>query len=96
MNSIKRLLDWLKPKKTDDSFGGRRNNYIEYISKGDEYKNLSPREYLDIIRPYLEDLINDHKISEEWEIQLAMLNRCIPSKNFEETCIQHVIQQVMI
>ena len=27
-----------KPKKTFDSFGGRRNNYIEYISKEDDYK----------------------------------------------------------
>ena len=75
-----------KPKKTDDSFGGRRNNYIEYISKGDEYKNLSPEEYLDIIRPYLKDLINDHKTSGEWKIQLVILNKCISSKNFEETC----------
>ena len=23
--------------------------------------NLSPKEYLDIIRPYLSDMINDHK-----------------------------------
>ena len=42
LNSIKRLSDVFKPKKTDDSFGGRRNNYTEYISKGDEHKNLSP------------------------------------------------------
>ena len=46
-----------KPKKTDDSFGGRRNNYIEHISEGDDNENLSPREYLDIIRPYLIDNI---------------------------------------
>ena len=32
-----------KPKQTDDSFGGRRNNYIEYISEGDDNENLSPR-----------------------------------------------------
>ena len=31
----------LKHKKTDDGFDGRKNNYIEYISEEDEYKNLS-------------------------------------------------------
>ena len=68
-----------------EGFAGRRNNYAEYISKGDDNKNLSPEEYLDIIRPYLNDLINDHKASGEWKIQLVMLNRCISSKNYEET-----------
>ena len=38
-----------------------------------------------MIGPYLEDLINDHKTSGKWKIQLVMLNRCISSKNFEET-----------
>ena len=51
-----------------------------------EHKNLSPKEYLDMIRPYLEDLINNHKTSGEWKIQLVMLNGCISSKIFEETC----------
>ena len=83
---LKDYLIGLNQKNTDDSFGGRRNNYIEYISEGHEYKNLSPEEYLDTIRPYLKDLINDHSQSGEWKIQLLMLNRCISSKNFEETC----------
>ena len=85
LGSIKRLYDVFKPKKTDDSFAGRRNNYIEYISERYYYKNLSPEEYLDMIRPYLIDLINDHKTSGEWKIQLVMLNRCISCINFEET-----------
>ena len=75
-----------KPKKTDDSFGGRRNNYIEYISEGDDNEDLSSKEYLDKIRPYLIDLINDHKTSGEWKIQLVILSKCIYSKNFKETC----------
>ena len=41
-------------------FAGRNNNYIEYVSKGDRYENLSPEEYLNMIRPYLRDLINEH------------------------------------
>ena len=31
------------------------------MSKGDRYENLSPKEYLNVIRPYLRDLINEHK-----------------------------------
>ena len=29
----------------------KKNSYIEYISEGDEYKNLSPKEYLNMVRP---------------------------------------------
>ena len=47
--------------------------------------NLSPEEYLDIIRPYLKDLINDYSQSGEWKIQLVIINRCIFCANFEET-----------
>ena len=41
----------------------KKNNYIEYKSKGDRYQNLSPKEYIDMIRPYLKDLINNNKTS---------------------------------
>ena len=41
----------------------KKNNYIEYKSNRDRYENLSPKEYLDMIRPYLRDLINNHKTS---------------------------------
>ena len=30
--------DCYKPIRTDDGFAGRRNNYIEYMSKGDRYE----------------------------------------------------------
>ena len=36
---------------------------MEYESRGDKDKNLSPEEYLDMIRPYLRDMINNHKAS---------------------------------
>ena len=35
--------------------------YIQYESKGDKEKNLSIRNHLNIIKPYLSDLINNHK-----------------------------------
>ena len=53
--------DYYKHIRTDDGFAGRRNNYREYKSKRDRYENLSPEEYLKMIRPYLRGLINDHK-----------------------------------
>ena len=69
------------------------------MSKGDKYENLSPKEDLDMIRPYLRNLINDHKTPMEltnkvnindtkfgeWKIQLVILNNCVSSKDFEET-----------
>ena len=53
--------DYYKPIRTDGGFAGRKNYYIEYNSKGDGYENLSPKEYLNVIRPYLRDLIDEHK-----------------------------------
>ena len=52
--------DYYKPTKTVNSFDNK-NSYIEYESHGDKNKNLSPEEYLDIIRPYLRNIINNHK-----------------------------------
>ena len=40
--------------------------------KGDKNKNLSPENYLDIIRPFLRDMINSHNTHGEWKIQLIM------------------------
>ena len=51
---------YYKPMKTIGSFDNK-NNYIEYESKGDKDNKLSPKEYLDVIKPYLRDIINDHK-----------------------------------
>ena len=67
---------------------------MEDTSRGDRYENLSPKEYLNMIRPYLRDLINDHKPTTEegnngdtrrgeWKIQLVMQNNRISTKNFE-------------
>ena len=53
--------DYYKPIRTDSGFAGIDNSYIEYTSKRDRYENLSPKEYLNMIRPQLRDLINEHK-----------------------------------
>ena len=41
------------------------DNYIKYESRGDKYNNLSLEEYLNIIRPYLRDMIDNHKALSE-------------------------------
>ena len=56
---------YFQPIKTNDAFN---SNYIEYESKGDKNKTLSIKEYLNMIRPYLRDIINDHKTQGEWKI----------------------------
>ena len=48
--------------------GAFNNNYIQYESKGNKDKILTSSEYLDMIRPYLSSIINDHKTQGEWII----------------------------
>ena len=92
IGSIRIDRDYYKPIKTDDSFAGKKNYYIEYKSKG----NLSPEEYLKMIRQYLRELIKNHKPAmelnndeendrAEWKIQLVMQNNFISDKDFKDT-----------
>ena len=48
---------------------GFDNNYLEYMSNGNN--SLRFNEYLELIKPYLYDLINVHKAKGEWKIQLS-------------------------
>ena len=59
--------EYYKPIKTANSFD-KKNNYIEYESKENKDKNLSPKKYLHMIRPYLYDIINDHKTQKVWRV----------------------------
>ena len=66
IESVRRLFeesnrDYHKPRVIHRGFAGEVNNYIKYISGGDKDEKLSPREYLNMIRPDLRDLINRHK-----------------------------------
>ena len=45
---------------------------MEYKSRGDKDKNLSLEDYLDIIKTFLKDMINNHKTHGEWETQLTI------------------------
>ena len=50
--------DYYEPIEIKSAFEG---NYIEYESRGDNDDNLSLDKYLNIIRPYLRDMIDNHK-----------------------------------
>ena len=64
------------------------NNYIEYRSEGNEI--LALEEYLNLIEPYLRELINDHKNKGEWKIQLmAQINFISLRPGSDETCVMH-------
>ena len=53
--SIYGLKDNFKPCKFTGSFN---SNYVKCTRDDDEDKNLSIKEYLDEIRPYLSDILN--------------------------------------
>ena len=73
-------------KKTVSAFN---NNYIQYESIGDKDKNLSIKEYIHIIRPYLSDTMNNNKTQGEWKIHLTMAINLISSNDSDETCTMH-------
>ena len=67
---------------------GYNNNYIEYRSEGD--KLLTIEEYLNLIEPYIRELINDHKNKGEWKIQLtAQINFISLRPGSNETRVMH-------
>ena len=102
IGSLRRLFqgfgsDYYESIVIDRGFDERYNNYIKYRSNRDKHENLSPEEYLNMIRPYLRDLINKHKQIEElnnnnnnnntdcgeWKIQLLMIISCISTRSFK-------------
>ena len=48
---------------------GFDNNYLEYRSEGND--SLSFEEYINLTKPYLNDLINNEKDKGEWKLQLS-------------------------
>ena len=78
--------DYYKPIKSNDAFN---SNYIEYESKGNKDKTLSIKEYLDMIRPYLGDMINNHKTQGEQKIELTMSINFNSSKDSDEIRTAH-------
>ena len=75
LRNIKNLFEYekeenyYKPVRVNNFWS---NNHIEYKSNSDKNRIPSVEEYLDNIRPYLRDIINDHKQSDTWKIQLTI------------------------
>ena len=62
---------------------------MEHESRGDKDNNLSSEQYLNIIRPYLRDMIDNHKAHSEWKIQLVMKITFVSSLDADEIRIMH-------
>ena len=73
--------DYYEPIKIRSALEG---NYIEYKSGEDNNDNLLLEEYLNTIRPYLKDMIDNHKAHREWKIQLVMKINFISSLGTDE------------
>ena len=68
MKNVKDLFDLSidEDYKSIITKGAFNGNYIQYESKGDKGKRLSIKKYLNMIRPYVSDIINDHKTQGKW------------------------------
>ena len=67
---------------------GFNNNYLEYGSEGSN--SLSSTEYLDLIKPYSEDLINEKKNKGDWKLQLTARISFVSLKpDSDETRLMH-------
>ena len=76
--------DYYKPIITNSAFN---STYIQYERRGNKDKILTISAYLlDMIRPYLSDIINDHKTQGEWRIHSG--NTIIKHKTQGEWKIQ--------
>ena len=65
------------------------NNYIEGKSNNDRNKTLWVEEYLNKIRLYLRDIINNLKTSDTWKIQLTVANNFIFSIDNDEERVRY-------
>ena len=72
--------DYYKPMLAESAF---KSYYKIYESRGNKDKNLSVKQNLYTIIPYLIDMINNHK-TEEWKFQLCMRVNFISSKDSGE------------
>ena len=64
-------------------------NYVGYESNGYRNKTLSIEEYLNKIRPYLKDIMNNLKKNSTWKIQLMIAVNFLSSKDTDEELVIH-------
>ena len=78
--------DYYEPREVKSVFDGI---CMLYESRGDKDSKLAMYEYFDIIRPYLKDMIDDHKARGEWKIQLIMQIIFVSFIDSNETRVMH-------
>ena len=66
------------------------NNDFEYESKIDRNETISVEKYINKIRPYLKNIINNLKTSDTWEIQLTIAINLIFSRNNNEERVWNI------
>ena len=92
LRDVKNLLDheeednYYKPVRLSNFWS---SSSIEYESNGDRNKAPSFEEYLNKIRPYLKDTINNLKKFDKWKIQLTVENNFISSINNDAERVMH-------
>ena len=79
---------YYKPININNTFN---NNYIEYDSNGDKDKTLSIKEYLDMIKQYLIDIIKNHKTQDQCKAQLIIKTNFYSFKDSNEIRTMHTI-----
>ena len=85
--------DYYKPIRTKPNGFDNKNNYIEYESEGDKDKILLPEKYLNMIRRYISDMINDHKSHGVLKVHSA--NKIIDCKKISFTKNQEGLEESM-
>lgn len=68
------------------------NNHNECKSNGDINKRLSRKirvQYLEEIRSYLKDTLDNLKENNNWKIQLTITINVMSSNNNDEECLMH-------
>ena len=82
--------DYYKPERFRNAFKNDTGdyNYTVCESRGSKYYD-SLKEYLNKIRPYLENMIRNYMSIGEWKMQLAISIRFISSWNTEQFRIRH-------
>ena len=92
LRDIKNLFEHEKEKiyyklvTVSDFWSG---NHIEYESNGDRNKTLSVEVYLNQIKSYLKDIINNVRKSDTWKIELAIAGDFISFIDNDEERVMH-------
>ena len=78
--------NYYEPIEVKSAFDG---SYMLYESREDKDSKLAIYEYFDIIRPYLRDMIDNHKARGERKIQLTMRIIFVSFVDANETRVMH-------